>query len=203
MDSPNDAPADVTPPRRRPRSRALIIAAGLLLGVVAGLVLMFALFVLKRGQSAPAITREDLAAAEQKWRQRGPKSYNMDLAIGGRQPGPVHIEVRDSRVTRMTRDGVTPSQPRTWEYWTVPEQFETIRQDFDSADTPGGFGAAPGTQTMLKAEFDPQYGYPRRYQRFVLTSKAPSQVPFQEPVANPAATNLDVDWTVTRFEPQP
>ena len=111
--------------------------------------------------SLPVITRADLATAEARWQKQGPASYSMDLMIGGRRPGPVHIEVRDGKVTRMTRDGVTPSQPRTWEYWTVPEQFETIRQDFDSAETAGGFGAAPGTQTILKAEFDPQYGYPR------------------------------------------
>ena len=64
----------------------------------------------------------------------------------------------------------------------MPEQFETIRQDFDSSEKPGGFGAAAGTETILKAEFDPQYGYPRRYQRFVL------------------GTDLDVEWHVTRFE---
>lgn len=109
----------------------------------------------------------------------------MDITIGGRQPGEVHIEVRDGTVTKMTRDGVTPSQSRTWEYWTVPEQFETIAQDFDSAERSGGFGAAPGTQTTLKAEFDTTLGYPRRYERYVL------------------GTNLNVDWTVTRFEAVP
>jgi len=158
---------------------------GLALGILLALVSILAVAVARRGPSAPAITREDLAAAEQRWQEHGPASYNMDLTIGGRQPGPVHIEVRDGKVTRMTRDGVVPSQRRTWEYWTVPEQFETIRQDFDSAETPGGFGATPGTQTILRADFEPQYGYPRRYQRFVL------------------GTDLNVDWQVTRFEPVP
>ena len=105
-----------------------------------------------------------LATAEKKWEAEKPAGYDMDITIGGRQPGVVHIEVRASTVTKMTRDGVTPSQSRTWEYWTVPEQFETIRQDFDSSETVGGFGAAPGSQTILKADFDPHYGYPKRYQ---------------------------------------
>ena len=155
---------------------------GLALGVLLALVSILAVAVARRGPVAPEITRQDLAAAEGRWQEHGPASYNMDLMIGGRQAGPVHIEVRDGNVTRMTRDGVVPSQRRTWDYWTVPEQFETIRQDFDSAETSGGFGAAPGTQTILRADFDPQYGYPRHYQRFVL------------------GTNLNVDWLVTHFE---
>ena len=52
-------------------------------------------------------------------------SYNIDLKLGGKTPGTVHVEVRNHEVTAMTRDGVTPSQRRTWDYWSVPEQFET------------------------------------------------------------------------------
>jgi hypothetical protein len=156
---------------------------GLALGVVLTLVSILAVVVARRGPVAPEITRQDLLAAKRRWQDAGLAGYKMDLMIGGRQPGVVHIEVREGMVTRMTRDGIVPSQRRTWEYWTVPEQFATIDQDFDSAETPGGFGAAPGTQTILRADFDPQYGYPRRYQRFVL------------------GTNLNVDWHVTRFEP--
>jgi Family of unknown function (DUF6174) len=202
MDSRNQGHAEVgvdVAPRKRRRSRTLVTAAGILVGVAIGLGLVFAALIWNRKASAPIVTREDLAAAERRWNDRGPASYNMDLEIGGRQPGPVHIEVRDGRVTRMTRNGVTPSQPRTWAYWTVPEQFETIRQDFDSAETPGGFGAAVGTQTILKAEFDPEFGYPRRYQRFVLASKAPSQSPTPSPQVTSGGADLDVEWIVTRF----
>ena len=134
-------------------------------GLAVGLVGMLVLLIVQRGPTLPEITRDDLAAAEKKWDGAQPPGYDMDVTIGGRQPGVVHIEVRAGTVTRMTRDGVTPSQSRTWEYWTVPEQFETIRQDFDSSETKGGFRAAPGAQTILKAEFDSRYGYPRRYER--------------------------------------
>ena len=164
------------------------------------MVVSVGVLILGREPSLPVITRDGSGDGRARWQKQGPASYTMDLMIGGRRPGPVHIEVRDGKVTRMTRDGVTPSQPRTWEYWTVPEQFETIRQDFDSAETAGGFGAAPGTQTILKAEFDPQYGYPRRYQRFVLASKTPTQSPSLAPIASSGGADLDVDWRVTRFE---
>lgn len=164
--------------------RTTSLVLGVTFGICAAMLAILLVMVLRRGSAAPEITRADLASAEQKWQEQGPAGYDMDITIGGRQPGIVHIEVRDRQVTNMTRDGVTPSQSRTWEYWTVPEQFETIRQDFDSSETPGGFGAGPGTQTIMKAEFDPQYGYPRRYQRFVL------------------GTDLTVEWEVTRFEPR-
>ena len=94
---------------------------------------------LQRGPTVPEITRADLEAAEKKWAATKPAGYDMDITILGRQPGLVHIEVRGGAVTKMTRDGVTPAQSRTWEYWTVPEQFETIQQDFDSSETVGGF----------------------------------------------------------------
>ncbi|HVU86379.1 MAG TPA: DUF6174 domain-containing protein [Pirellulales bacterium] len=173
--------ARLRPRRSRLRTSALVlgVAGGLAVGL-AGLLLFM---ILKRGPTLPEITRAGLAVAEQKWNAAQPPGYDMDIVIGGRQPGEVHIEVRRGTVTKMTRDGVTPSQSRTWEYWTVPEQFETIRQDFDSSETEGGFGAAPGAQTILKGEFDPQYGYPRRYERHVL------------------GTDLTVEWTVTRFAP--
>ena len=170
-----------TPPPRR-RSRAPAVALGVLLGVAVAAGGMFALSIAHRGEQMPRITRQDLEAAARRWDEHGPASYDMDISIGGRRPGPVYIEVRGGRVTRMTRDGVVPSQPRTWEYWTVPGQFDTIRQDFDSAETPGGFGVLAVTETIFRAEFDPRYGYPRRYERTVL------------------GTNLDVDWTVTSFK---
>jgi hypothetical protein len=173
---PNSAAA----PRRRFRPAAVAtgVALGVALAIVGGLIVLVA----TRGERVPEITVESLDAAEQLWKERGPASYRMSIAVGGRQPGPVEIEVHDGRVTHMTRNGVTPSQERTWEYWTAPAQFETIREDFESARREGGFGAPPGTKTILRADFDPQFGYPRRYQRMVL------------------GTDLNLDWTVTAFE---
>jgi hypothetical protein len=175
------AAADVTMARRRRPMRASAMALGAACGIMIAIVAILLVLFLRRGPTVPVITRDDLALAEKKWEAEKPAGYDMDITIGGRQPGVVHIEVRSGTVTKMTRDGVTPSQPRTWEYWTVPEQFETIRQDFDSSETVGGFGAAPGSETILKADFDPHYGYPKRYQRFVL------------------GTDLAVEWDVTRF----
>ena len=83
----------------------------------------------------------------------------------------------------MVRDGVEPKQRRTWDYWSVPGQFETIHIDWEAAKHPQeGFGVAPGTKVVLRAEFDQRYGYPRFYQRILL------------------GTGIHVEWRVTRFE---
>lgn len=167
---------------RRPRFRPAAVATGVAIGVAVALIGMMIFMKATRGDGVPEITLAKLDAAQSLWNERGPASYRMNIAVGGRQPGPVEIEVHNGRVARMTRNGVVPSQERTWEYWTVPSQFETIREDLDSAGREGGFGAPPGTRSILRAQFDPQLGYPLRYQRSVL------------------GTDLNLDWTVNSFE---
>jgi hypothetical protein len=166
---------------RRFSAQTLIVGA--VLGVVLAMVVWIVALFWFQGESLPQITRAELEAASARWERNGPASYRAGIRITGRQPGVVSIEVRDGVVTAMQRDGVTPSQRRTWDYWTVPNQFEMIGQDFDSAEDPeGGFGAPAGSRAVFRGEFDPKYGYPRRYERVVL------------------GTPLDAGWEVVEFE---
>jgi hypothetical protein len=97
----------------------------------------------------------------------------------------VHVEVRDGEVTHMTRDGMTPSQRRTWYYWSVPGQLDTIELELEMAKDPvKSYGASGARDVALWAEFDPQYGYPRQFDRVVL-----------------GASDLEVHWKVTSFRP--
>jgi len=168
---------------RPARVSARTVIAGAILGAIAALVAgTMALFWIG-GDRLPQITRAELERASTRWDEQGPAHYRAQIRITGRQPGVVEIEVRDGQAVTMTRDGVTPSQQRTWDYWTVPNQFEMIRQDFDSAEDPeGGFGAPAGSRAVFRAEFDPEFGYPRRYERVVL------------------GTPLDAGWEVVRFD---
>lgn len=172
-----------SPPRPARMLRTSSIAWGMALGGVVGIVLtVLALVYFFRGEGTP-LTVEALQEAETRWAQHGPPSYNVDLALVGSQPGQIQVEVRDGEVTRMVRNGHQPSQRRTWYYWSVPGQFETITIDFEAAKQPAeGFGVASGTQVVMRAEFDPQFGYPRFYQRILL------------------GTGIHVEWQVTRFE---
>jgi hypothetical protein len=92
----------------------------------------------------------------------------VDLEIGGAQPGSVHVEVRNGEVVAMQRDGVTPVQRRVWDVWAVPGQFETLERELQLAVDPAGqMGASADTRLSIQCEFDPQFGYPRQYHRFV------------------------------------
>jgi hypothetical protein len=156
---------------------------GITTGILATATLALLFAVLSARGSTPLLTEERLAAAEQLWAAQGPHSYNLDVTLGGSQRGHIHVEVRDDQVINMTRDGHTPKQRRTWDYWTVPSQFDTIRQDMALAQHPQRpFGVGSPEQVVLRVEFDPHYGYPTRYQRSV--SGAP----------------YDVEWQIDRFE---
>jgi hypothetical protein len=133
--------------------------------------------------SLPSLTRAAYESAARRWEAKGPASYTLDLTLQGRQPSQIHIEVHRGEVTAMTRDGVEPRQRRTWDYWSVPGQFDTIDRELEMAADPQSTFRASAGAVVQQAEFDPTYGYPRRYRRIVL------------------GNDLEIEWQVTRFEP--
>jgi hypothetical protein len=148
-------------------------------GVLAAAVAM-QLFVAER---IPELTEEALDAAEQLWVQQGPKSYDMDFEVRGNQPGVVHVEVRDGEVTAMQRDGLTPSQRRTWVYWSVPGRFDELERELEmAADPEHEMQAVAGTRLSVRCEFDPQLGFPRQFHRIAYGG------------------GTEVYWRVTRFQ---
>lgn len=156
------------------------IALGALLTLISALIISVALY----RDPLPLLTAESLAAAEARWREAGPRSYQLSIEILGRRPGVVELTVRDGEVTEMTRDGRAPKQRRTWAAWTVPGQFDMLHLELEHAtNAEHGYGAPAGSQAIVKAEFDRRYGYPVRVRRQVL------------------GANLDMEWRVTRFAP--
>lgn len=166
-------------PQRHP------LALGLLVGLVGTGIVGLVLLVAQAMRDRPTVlTRADYERASARWDAHAPDSYDLDLELGGRRPGKVHVEVRDGEITHMTRDGIEPKQQRTWYYWSVPGQLDTIEQELDMAEDPAvSYGAPSASEVVLWAEFDPKYGYPRRFDRIV------------------KGADLEVHWKVTRFEP--
>lgn len=154
-----------------------IIAAALaLLAVLVALQVFFA-------EKIPELTEDAFQAARQRWEQRGPASYDIELEIGGAQPGTVHVEVRDGVVTAANRDG-RPTPEWTWDEWSVPGLFEMLEREFEfAADPQREMQAPPGSQLWLRCEFDPEFGFPRHFHRYV-TGGAP-----------------EVFWRTTSFNP--
>ena len=155
---------------RRPRLKLSAVVLGLVCGALLAAVLgTAALVTLARGGTA-RLTEERFEAAFERWQEADVESYNLDLVLAGRESATIHLEVRQGEPTEMTRDGRRPSR-RVWEYWTIPEQFEMIRREL-TADPRTAFGASDRDQVILRAEFDPRLGYPRKYEREVLGQDA-------------------------------
>jgi len=175
--------SDATVPiGRRRRLGPLIV--GVFFGGVAGLLVAVVFGVWLFRDPLPRLTPERLDAAVKRWREKGPASYDLDLTLSGGQTGLIHIEVRDGEVTAMTRNGRTPDQRRTWDYWSVENQLDALGQELESARNPQrAFGVSSESSVVLRAEFDPRYGYPRIYHRIVLGQSS------------------ELRWEVTSFVP--
>jgi Family of unknown function (DUF6174) len=173
------APDAQTAPARtaRRRTRLQNIVLGVVLGSVVGLIGVFgAMVYFNRGQ-LPLMKAGDFEVAEKKWKDRGPPNYDMDLEGNFDQKGRLHVEVHNGKVTAMTLDG-QPKPARLWDYYSVPGLFGIIREDLER----NAVAAAKSENLVIQqAEFDPDLGYPRRYQR------------------SGASAGLGGDWKVVRF----
>lgn len=149
-------------------------AAGAALGTAVALGAVAVVLLYRMRGTTPRLTPEAFAAARENWRPRGPRDYELTIVQTGARTGTIEVVVRDGEVTRMTIDGLAPTQKRTWYYWSVPGMFDVVERDLDSA---------PTEQLVLRAEFDPQFGYPRKYERVALRTRQQS------------------GWEVVRFEP--
>jgi hypothetical protein len=178
----NSPGADQGPVRPAQSSRHSL-GKGVLVGLGAALAVAVVVGIARHRHAPPRLTVADYESAVERWKRNGPASYDLDLELGGKRPGNVHVEVRAGQVVHITRDGVEPSQKRTWDYWSVPGQLETIGEELEMAAQPArSFGAAGASEVVIWAEFDPRYGYARKYDRVVL------------------GADIEVHWRVTRFE---
>ena len=139
----------------------VVIAAVVVLAIVA-------LTTWARSNRIPAMTEATLTSAEKRWAEQRLADYRLRLRLGGDRPGEVDLEVVGGEVQKMARDGRTPTQQRTWRVWSVDGQFDMLWRELQiAADPVREMNAPPGTQVMLRAEFDPQWGLPRRFHRAV------------------------------------
>ena len=118
-------------------------------------VLAVAAAIIWQRDPTPPPTLADLAAAEMRWQRQGPASYDLDLETTRNDQ--MHLEVRAGKPTAFTVNGHQPKERRVWETWTVPRQFEYIRDDMAREVPPGG--AAP----LIQVQFDTKTGLPWKY----------------------------------------
>ena len=160
------------------------MAIGGCLGMILLLVIGGVWLMLTFRDGLPPLTKADFSAAIDRWEERGASDYDMEIEIGGQRSGLVVLSVRGGRVTAMTRDGVIPKLPKTWQVWSVDGQFDMIERELEiAADPTAVAGSADGTEHRLGAEFDPHDGHVLRFRRLVIGEGA------------------EFSWAVTRFEP--
>jgi hypothetical protein len=140
----------------------------MLLGITCALVAIVVILAGLRyflADRTPDLTQESLQTALEQWQAQGPVSYDLEVKIGGAQPGVAHVEVRDGTVIVATRDG-RPLDAWNKDEWTIPSQFEMLEREFEfQKDPQGEMGAPPGAKLWLRCKFDTKFGYPRRFHR--------------------------------------
>ncbi len=114
----------------------------------------------------PKLTREALDEAIERWRRSGPSDYRVVIQVSGRQPGRYEVQVEDSVAKTATLDGHELTNRRTFGTWAVPGMFNTIQIDVENQ------ARKDRGELLLRAEFDPQLGIPRRYERVEMRSYA-------------------------------
>lgn len=174
-----------TPPSIRGARRWLRrgpLLGGAALGAALALAIILALAIAARRSAAPTVTSGALRAAMARWRQHGPRDYDLVVEVSGAQTGRYEVRVRDGRPIAGNRDGRDLNR-RTATYWTVPGLLDVIQHDLKYVDDPQrGFNAPAGSTVILRADFDPELGLPRTYQRSIL------------------GMSSDIEWQVTEFQ---
>jgi hypothetical protein len=180
--------ASETPSKSLRRGRRLPLpwlVAGIALGIVLSGIGSLLWMAWTASPADPPVTVERLEAAQRRWQENGPASYNLHVRLSGTRQAEIHLEVRNHRVVAMRYNGQTPSQRRVWETWTVPSQFEMIATDLENAHNRPweSFGVEEASQVVLRAQFDPQFGLPSLYERLVLGGSG------------------DIRWEIVGFQP--
>jgi hypothetical protein len=133
------------------------------------------------GPGLPQISPADLDAAQKRWQAAGVHDYDLTVELAGRQTGKLQIQVRNDEPISLVRNGASLREPRTWQPWTVPGMFDTLTTDFENAAKPAEKYGSPDVRVVLRAEFDADLGYPKRYLQQVFGRMD------------------DLSWTVTEF----
>lgn len=132
------------------------------------------------------LTPELLDAARTRWQERGPKDYDLEIVTSGAREARHVVEVRAGKVVRQTTDGAAVPE-RVRGIWSVPGMFETLRVELSNATHPKvPYGIDDPEDVIVRAAFDDEFGYPRRFMRHVLAGRKSS-----------------IEWEVVRFAPAP
>jgi hypothetical protein len=114
----------------------------------------------------PELTPEAFYAARDRWRASSPPDYDVEIRVTGPQAATYRVQVRGGQPQAAWRNGYPLKQRRTFGTWSVDGMFSTIGRDVEAIERrAAGQADINETELILRAEFDPQYSYPRVYRR--------------------------------------
>jgi hypothetical protein len=170
---------------RRAESALRRLAAWTLIGI--GLGLVGALVILRQMHydPTPTLTPELYEQAHARWKMSAPANYDIEVRVTGPQAAVYRVEVRDGQAQAAWRNDQPLKSHRTFGTWSVPGMFSTMSRDIEALERAAVKRSA--SPLILRAEFDPQYSYPRRYRRIDNGSRKGGDA-------------IAVTWDVTRFQ---
>lgn len=143
--------------------RTAWIASGLAVGLLSG-------WWVAGRSGGRDLSQTELDAARDLWRQRGPGSYVLVIETRGAAGQRSVVEVRDGEVVSMETGG-RPASRGAWRYWSVEGLFDFLESELENAAAARETYDAEPEEVVLKASFDGELGYPRRFLRHVMGTR--------------------------------
>jgi Family of unknown function (DUF6174) len=119
------------------------------------------------------LTPQQLHAAQERWRQHGPRDYDMEYTFKrGEATDTFRVQVRGGKVVALTQNG-RPLEERLHHYYDMPGLFGWIEDFLDQDRQPGR------PRVFATASFDPVDGHLQRYVRSVMSSQERQEIDVQ------------------------
>ena len=135
------------------RTNFLLTAAAFVVGAV-GAVLWY------REPMGP-LTREDLAAARQRWRAADVRAYEARYRMHGSE---YVIHWRDGIVEEALVNGRPPTTTNLNVY-SMDGLFDTLEQELENSTDPAGPFVGRAETLLMRVRFNREFGYVERYLR--------------------------------------
>jgi len=117
------------------------------------------------------LTASLLAEAEAKWKERGPRDYDMDYSIKKMESTErFQVQVRNGRALGVIMNGTLALESRLYPYHTMPALYGFIEEFMKQDEQPG----RPRTFTTVL--FDPVDGHLIHYVRSVASKRERQEI---------------------------
>ena len=131
-----------------------------------------------RSSRLPLMSRTEFEAARALWDESNLSDYSITVQVKGMQPGIYEVGVENGIASSAKFDGRNLKRQRTFGTWSVTGMFDTLSRDLETNDK--------HDYLMLRAEFDPNFGFPTKYERIEMRT----------------GVHDALQWEVTTFNPK-